>query len=104
MPEGIKIMYMRSFMAGGFHLTVKVRALQHPSAQGQSKALKRAYAHAPYDMDSLKFLEGHGTGTTLGDRIELEGIAMAMGDCAFKSDESPSMLCNDLAEIHYRSL
>jgi enediyne polyketide synthase len=64
----------------------KSTGLTAPSAQGQSKALKRAYAHAPYDMDSLQFVEGHGTGTTLGDRIELEGIAMAMGDCAFKSE------------------
>jgi enediyne polyketide synthase len=70
----------------------KSTGLTAPSAQGQSKALKRAYAHAPYDMDSLQFVEGHGTGTTLGDRIELEGIAMAMGDCAFKS-ENPLRCC-----------
>jgi enediyne polyketide synthase len=40
----------------------------------------------------LKFLEGHGTGTTLGDRIELEGIAMAMGDYALKL-EDPLRCC-----------
>jgi enediyne polyketide synthase len=62
----------------------KSTGLTAPSAQGQSRALKRAYFRAPYDMDSLKFLEGHGTGTTLGDRIELEGIAMAMGDSGIK--------------------
>ncbi len=66
----------------------KSTGLTAPSAQGQSRALKKAYAHAPYDMDSLKFLEGHGTGTTLGDRIELEGIAMAMGDYAIEVEDS----------------
>ncbi len=70
----------------------KSTGLTAPSAQGQSRALKRAYFRAPYDMDSLKFLEGHGTGTTLGDRIELEGIAMAMGDNAIKI-EDPLRCC-----------
>jgi malonyl CoA-acyl carrier protein transacylase/NAD(P)-dependent dehydrogenase (short-subunit alcohol dehydrogenase family)/acyl-CoA thioesterase FadM/3-hydroxymyristoyl/3-hydroxydecanoyl-(acyl carrier protein) dehydratase/acyl carrier protein len=66
----------------------KSTGITAPSAQGQSRALKRAYAQAPYNMDSLKFLEGHGTGTTVGDRVELEGIAMAMGDFAGKVENS----------------
>jgi enediyne polyketide synthase len=66
--------------------------LSAPSAQGQSKALKRAYARAPYDMEMLKFIEGHGTGTTLGDRIELEGISIAMGDSECKTN-NPLRCC-----------
>ncbi len=66
----------------------KSTGLTAPSAQGQSEALKRAYSSAPYGMESLKFLEGHGTGTTLGDRIELEGIALAMGDDALLVENS----------------
>jgi enediyne polyketide synthase len=65
----------------------KSTGLTAPSAIGQSRALKRAYSGAPYDMDSLKFLEGHGTGTTLGDRIELEGISLAMGNIELKTDD-----------------
>ncbi|MDJ0784636.1 MAG: SDR family NAD(P)-dependent oxidoreductase [Desulfosarcinaceae bacterium] len=49
-----------------------------PSAEGQAKALARAYARASYDVVDLDFIEGHGTGTAVGDRIELEGIALAM--------------------------
>jgi enediyne polyketide synthase len=71
----------------------KSTGLTAPSAIGQSRALKRAYSRAPYDMDSLKFLEGHGTGTTLGDRIELEGISMAMGDSELKTDAPPLRRC-----------
>ena len=64
----------------------KSTGLTAPSAQGQAMALKRAYNRAPYKMDSLNFLEGHGTGTTLGDRIELEGIAMAMGNTSINME------------------
>ena len=51
-----------------------------PNPTGQAKALKRAYARAPYGIEDLNFLEGHGTGTAIGDQIELEGIALAMKD------------------------
>jgi enediyne polyketide synthase len=49
-----------------------------PSAQGQSKALYRAYEKAGYSPHELDFIEGHGTGTPKGDRTELEGISLAM--------------------------
>lgn len=69
----------------------KSTGITAPSASGQARAIRRAFARAPYDMASLSFIEGHGTGTTLGDRIELEGIAMAMGDTvsAFKNSLRP---------------
>jgi len=50
-----------------------------PNAAGQALALKRAYRSAPHGIQDLDFIEGHGTGTTVGDRTELEAIAMAMG-------------------------
>lgn len=50
-----------------------------PTPAGQAKALRKAYDLAPYDMDSLHFIEGHGTGTAVGDQVELKGIALAMG-------------------------
>lgn len=49
-----------------------------PSKTGQAKALGRAYEKAGYSPHTLHFLEGHGTGTPVGDRTELEGIALAM--------------------------
>ena len=50
-------------------------ALTAPSVPGQVLALKRAYAKANYGIHDLHFIEGHGTGTAIGDRIELEAIA-----------------------------
>lgn len=50
-----------------------------PSREGQATALRRAYAKAGYTPSSLTFIEGHGTGTKLGDKTEIEGIGLAMG-------------------------
>ncbi len=55
-----------------------------PSKIGQSKALLRAYKKAGYSPQNLDFIEGHGTGTALGDRTELEGIALAMNEGEIK--------------------
>ena len=49
-----------------------------PSANGQSIALSRAYKLAGVDTGDIDFIEGHGTGTTVGDKTELLGIAKAL--------------------------
>nr|WP_315190481.1 SDR family NAD(P)-dependent oxidoreductase [uncultured Albidiferax sp.] len=49
-----------------------------PSVNGQSMALQRAYEKAGIDTESLDFIEGHGTGTAVGDKTELLGIARAL--------------------------
>jgi enediyne polyketide synthase len=49
-----------------------------PSQEGQALALKRAYEKAGYSPNDIDFIEGHGTGTPVGDRTELGGIALAM--------------------------
>jgi len=63
-------------------------AITAPNATGQARALKRAYARAPYGIEDINFLEGHGTGTAIGDRIELEGIALAMKDVRVSQKKS----------------
>ncbi|MDD5410533.1 MAG: SDR family NAD(P)-dependent oxidoreductase [Methylobacter sp.] len=49
-----------------------------PSRDGQATALSRAYQMAGYSPIELDFIEGHGTGTAVGDRVELDGISQAM--------------------------
>lgn len=49
-----------------------------PSRVGQSKALIRAYEKAGYHGGEIDFIEGHGTGTPVGDREELGGISLAV--------------------------
>ena len=50
-----------------------------PSVEGQALAIRRAYKRAGYSPGSLRFVEGHGTGTPAGDPVELKAIATAMG-------------------------
>ena len=52
--------------------------LTAPSIEGQAMALSRAYERAGYGLKDVTFIEGHGTGTPVGDRVELAGIAAAM--------------------------
>lgn len=52
--------------------------IMEPSSQGQAYAIGRAYKDAGYTPAQLDFVEGHGTGTTRGDEVELGGIALAI--------------------------
>lgn len=54
-------------------------SLTAPSREGQATALHRAYDRAGYRLRDVAFIEGHGTGTSVGDRTELEAMALAMG-------------------------
>jgi acyl transferase domain-containing protein/NAD(P)-dependent dehydrogenase (short-subunit alcohol dehydrogenase family)/acyl-CoA thioesterase FadM/phosphopantetheinyl transferase len=45
-----------------------------PTVRGQVIALKRAYARCSFDPSDLDFIEGHGTGTAVGDPVELKAI------------------------------
>ncbi|EST29943.1 aminotransferase class I/II-fold pyridoxal phosphate-dependent enzyme [Streptomyces roseochromogenus] len=43
----------------------------HPQAAGQLRTLRRAYRDAGVPLDSVGYLEAHGTGTAVGDPVEL---------------------------------
>jgi acyl transferase domain-containing protein len=53
----------------------KGQAIYAPSAKGQAKALHRAYEQAGVSARSIELVEGHGTGTKVGDGVELEALA-----------------------------
>jgi enediyne polyketide synthase len=48
--------------------------LTAPGVDGQSIALRRAYERAGYGLSDVDFVEGHGTGTAVGDRTELTAL------------------------------
>ena len=60
------------------------RTVTAPKADGQARAIRRAYEHTEYGPQDLTFVEGHGTGTAVGDAVELTGIGLAM-----QGDEAP---------------
>ncbi len=50
------------------------QAIYAPSSAGQMRALRRAYEAAAVDPGSVELVEGHGTGTAVGDAVELRGL------------------------------
>ncbi|HNV71277.1 MAG TPA: acyltransferase domain-containing protein, partial [Candidatus Ozemobacteraceae bacterium] len=52
----------------------KGKAIYAPSSQGQMKALRRAYEQAGVTPQQIGLLEAHGTGTKVGDQIEISAL------------------------------
>jgi acyl transferase domain-containing protein/SAM-dependent methyltransferase/acyl carrier protein len=50
-----------------------------PSARAQGDLVAAALAKARIAPDSIGYIEAHGTGTSLGDPIEIEGLTSAFG-------------------------
>src|SRR6266404_449639 len=48
-----------------------------PSVEGQAEAIATAQAMAGFTPDTISYIEAHGTGTPLGDPIEIEGLTRA---------------------------
>ncbi|HEV2705717.1 MAG TPA: amino acid adenylation domain-containing protein [Pyrinomonadaceae bacterium] len=45
-----------------------------PSVEGQAEAIRGAQAAAGVDAETISYIEAHGTGTTLGDPIEIAAL------------------------------
>jgi len=45
-----------------------------PSIKGQAEALRAAYQVADVDPASISYIETHGTGTTMGDPVEIDAL------------------------------
>lgn len=50
-----------------------------PSVLGQSGAVRKALAMSGFDANSISYIETHGTGTPLGDPIEIAGLTEVYG-------------------------
>ena len=48
-----------------------------PSVEGQAKVMKAAYRRAGLNPETIDYIEAHGTGTNMGDPIELESLQLA---------------------------
>ncbi len=66
-----------------------------PSVQGQTKTIVAAYQRAGIDPETVSYIEAHGTGTYIGDPIEVAGLTQAFaqftdrkGFCAIGSVKS----------------
>ncbi|GAA3685162.1 hypothetical protein GCM10022267_84960 [Lentzea roselyniae] len=50
-------------------------AIYAPTPGGQARALRRAYAAAGYQPDTVELVEAHGTGTKVGDATEFAALS-----------------------------
>ena len=59
--------------------------LTAPSSRAQSEVIMKAWKNAGVDPASISYIEAHGTGTKLGDPIEIQGLDQAFA--TFVSDK-----------------
>ena len=52
----------------------KGQAVYAPAPEGQARALRAAYDSAGIQPDTVELVEGHGTGTRVGDATEAKGL------------------------------
>ncbi|MGD1253393.1 polyketide synthase [Mycobacterium seoulense] len=80
-------------LRAGRHVVAEVRAtavnqdgrsagLSAPSGEAQARLFRRAMTQAGIDPADVGMVEGHGTGTRLGDRTELRSLAETYGATA----------------------
>lgn len=92
--EGVGMLFLRKLSvaeAAGDHIYGLIRSsaenhggransLTAPNPKAQTALLKRAYTKAGIDPRSVGYIETHGTGTPLGDPIEVDGLKSAFQD------------------------
>ncbi|WP_330478637.1 phosphopantetheine-binding protein [Streptomyces platensis] len=58
----------------------RTSGITSPSSAAQSGLLRDVYRRSGIDMGRLRYIEAHGTGTSLGDPIEVHGLTEAFAD------------------------
>lgn len=67
----------------------KANTLTSPNPIAQTRLLVKAYNQANIDPRNVSYIEAHGTGTPLGDPIEIEGLKSAFSEL-YKTRELPA--------------
>ncbi len=57
----------------------KAKGLLAPRLEGEVMAVRRAYESSGIDPDTVDLIEAHGTGTSIGDRTEIESLNTVFG-------------------------
>ncbi len=102
--EGVGMLFLKTLSAAerdGDHIYAVIRGsaenhggrtntLTTPSPTWQADVIKRAYTRAGIDPGTVTYVETHGTGTPLGDPIEINGLTSAFADlCPLEDAEGP---------------
>ncbi|WP_372366348.1 aminotransferase class III-fold pyridoxal phosphate-dependent enzyme [Candidatus Uabimicrobium sp. HlEnr_7] len=92
--EGIGVLFLKKLTQAeidGDHIYGVVRgssenhggrtvSLTAPSPRAQAEVIKAAHLKSQLDPRTITYIETHGTGTPLGDEVELNGLKMAFED------------------------
>ncbi len=76
----------------------KANTLTSPNPNAQAELLYKAYTKAGIHPDEVSYIEAHGTGTSLGDPIEINGLKKAYQMLKDSSRESSNVV-NPRCEI-----
>ncbi len=63
--------------------------LLSPETEGQLRAMRTAYQQAGWSVDDVGFIECHGTGTPVGDAVELASMRALWGDTGWTAGQCP---------------
>ncbi len=66
----------------------RANSLTAPNPKAQAELIKTAYTNAGVDPRTVTYIEAHGTGTELGDPIEINGLKMAFRDLYKETGDS----------------
>jgi len=68
----------------------RANSLTAPNPQAQARLLVKAYTRAGIDPRTVGYIEAHGTGTELGDPVEINGLKTAFGELSRVMGDSPA--------------
>ena len=66
----------------GIGMSADAQNSVHPAARGPVLALDRAFADAGINAEQVDYINAHGTGTQVNDRVETAAIKLAFGEHA----------------------
>lgn len=73
-------------------------SLTAPNPKAQADLIRRVYLQAGFDPRTVSYIEMHGTGTPLGDPIEVEALISAFSDLNRETKnqyvDQPEIVCN----------
>ena len=68
----------------------RIQSLTAPNPKAQAELLKAAYRRAGIDPRTVSYIEAHGTGTALGDPIEINALKNAFRDLSAENAATPA--------------
>ncbi|PIS99320.1 hypothetical protein TSA1_37435, partial [Bradyrhizobium nitroreducens] len=71
----------------------RASSLTAPNPKAQTGVIKEAFTQAGVDPRTVNYIEAHGTGTPLGDPIEIQGLKSAFAELSEGGEALPISYC-----------